>query len=143
MIRELTLDDIPQLAEVYVGFWGEESDEQKMRNLFGLIKEDSAYILLGFFDDNGQLLGSVMGIVCHDLYGSCEPFMLLENMVVRQSARRAGVGKSLVEELERRALEAGCCQILLVTDKARVGARKFYESMGYPTENAGYKKKLK
>ena len=142
MIRDLTGADAPVLAELYKAFFGEESDVEKMREQLVQLQKDDDYILLGYAGEDGQLLGSVMGIVCQELYGDCRPFLVLENMAVDSRARRKGVGKALVQELERRAAMAGCSQILLVTEKVRVEACAFYESLGFSKETTGYKKKI-
>ncbi|MEA4891730.1 MAG: GNAT family N-acetyltransferase [Peptococcaceae bacterium] len=141
MIRELKPSDLPQLARLYRLFWNEESDLEKMKAKFQELALNSSYILLGYQEKN-RLAGSVMGVICYELYGDCKPFMVLENMIVAEEARRKGVGKLLYRELENRAASAGCSQIILVTEKLRHDACAFYSSMGFSSENAGYKKKL-
>ena len=57
--------------------------------------------------------------------------------------RNKGIGKALIVELEKIAIDKSCTQIILVTETDRVDACKFYESAGYsPTKNKGFKKKL-
>jgi GNAT superfamily N-acetyltransferase len=84
-----------------------------------------------------------MGIICEELYGSCDSFLVLENMIVDKTVRNKGVGKALIKELERIAKEINCTQILLITENDRIDAIKFYESAGYnPTTHRGFKKKI-
>lgn len=144
MIRDLLRTDVPDLAELNKLFWDEKhkSNLKKMYTLFDKLHDDSPYILLGCFSPSNRLVGFVMGIVCQELYGECEPFLLLENMVVDTKIRRAGIGKRLVLELEKRAVLKGCRQIILVTETARTSACAFYEAMGFSKDNAGYKKKV-
>ncbi len=33
--------------------------------------------------DNENLLGSLLGIMCHDVVGKCRPLMILENVIVK------------------------------------------------------------
>ena len=143
MIRNLVQTDIPQLAQLYKLFWNEESNTEKMYATFDRIQLNHAYSLLGYFSNDNMLIGSVMGVICYELYGECNPFMVLENMVVDVHMRKKGVAKALLSELEKRAADAGCSQIILVTEKARSDACGFYESMGFSKENAGYKKKAR
>jgi GNAT superfamily N-acetyltransferase len=94
--------------------------------------------------ENGLLIGSIMGVICGELYGECRPFLVLENMIVDKEYRNRGVGKALMSELEKIAVEKTCTQIILVTETNRIDACKFYESKGYsPNIHTGYKKKLK
>lgn len=142
IIRDMIEDDIPELAALYRQFWNEQSDPGKMREVFSKEIQSGAYILLSAVH-SGHLIGSVMGIVCCELYGNCLPFLVVEDMVVDTAAQRKGIGRALLEELEARAKAKGCSQIILVTETSRTGACRFYEAMGYnPDINKGYKKKL-
>ena len=91
--------------------------------------------------EGGELVGSVMGVVCRDLIGECNPFMVMENMVVLESRRRHGIGRLLIEELERRAVALGCSYIEFVSSRERGEAHAFYEAVGYqPDPYRGFKK---
>ena len=142
LIRALTIDDMESLSRLYYQFWNEASDVPKMKASFLAMQNDGAYILLGA-QEEGKLVGSVMGVVCRELYGDCAPFLVVEDMIVDQNHRGRGVGRLLFEELEKQAVLKGCAQMILVTDASRKDACGFYVSMGFhPTANRGYKKKL-
>ena len=65
--------DIPQLAMLYHQFWNEDSNILAMESQFDRLSKDERYILLSAVIDE-KLVGSVMGIICQDLYGNCKPF---------------------------------------------------------------------
>ena len=132
---------MPQLSELYRHFWGEASDVEKMKRQFVFLQKKGTHILLGA-EENSRLMGSVMGVVCEELYGDCRPFLVLENMIVSPECRQKGVGRSLLLRLEQMARERACTQIILVTEKNRLDACAFYEACGFQQENTGYKKKL-
>ncbi|AET67786.1 putative acetyltransferase [Desulfosporosinus orientis DSM 765] len=141
IVRQMISQDIPQLARLYEQFWGEESCLETMRSKFEKLEKAGSHILLSAFEDN-QLIGSVMGVICEELYGDCKSFLVLENMIVDKGFRNRGVGSALIKELERRAAE-NCSQIILVTESNRIDACKFYESAGYTGgTHQGFKKKL-
>ncbi len=107
------------------------------------IKKNSKYLVFNAFEGNA-FIGTIMGTICDDLYGSCAPFLVIENFIVSKENRRKGVGRKLIEELEDAAMQRGCIQSILITDTAREDAQRFYESNGYPKDvHKGYKKKLK
>jgi ribosomal protein S18 acetylase RimI-like enzyme len=142
IIRKMIIEDIPGLAMLYKQFWNENSCIEKMQNQFEKLQHNDTHILLCAVGQN-QLVGSVMGIVCEELYGDCRPFMVIENMIVDKNYRKNGIGKALFSELERIAKERNCTQIILVTETDRIDACRFYESMGFkPKSNNGYKKIL-
>lgn len=141
-IGTLTEQDLPALADLYRQFWGQESSLEKMRETFRRLARDPQYLFL-VARHEGRLLGSVMGIVCEELYGECQPFLVVEDVIVDQAVRRQGIGSRLMRELERRAVEEGCSYLLLVTETNRTAAVRFYESLGYhPRAYRGFKKRL-
>ena len=139
----MTEDDLVSLAELYKQFWGEESSLEKMRATFQRLKKNSNYILL-VADQQNNLVGSVMGIFCEELYGACEPFMVVEDVIVDRHQRRIGIASSLMRELECCAARRNCNYIIFVTESERKEAHRFYESLGYKSDAyKGFKKRLK
>ncbi|SFG16794.1 GNAT family N-acetyltransferase [Sporolactobacillus nakayamae] len=141
IIRKMNANDLPQLAALYRQFWNEESNVDKMRAQFEKVNRQKTHILLSAIADH-RLVGSVMGVVCAELYGDCRPFLVVENMVVDQATRRMGVGTHLLGELEKQARVRKCTQMILVTETDRSDACHFYETYGFSRDTKGYKKKL-
>ncbi|WP_019911648.1 GNAT family N-acetyltransferase [Paenibacillus sp. HW567] len=142
VIREIEADSLAALNLLYEELTGRLTDSRKLEAAFQTIKADSRYILLGAFVE-GELLGSMMGIVCQDLVGDCRPFMVIENVVVSSRARRQGLGKRLMTALEEIAHARDCYYIIFVSGEKRKEAHVFYEAMGYREENVeGYRKHL-
>ncbi len=141
-ITKLTEADLPALASLYTQFWGEESSVDKMQSTFAKLQDNPDYTFLAARLDD-QIVGSVMGVVCHELYGDCKPFMVVEDMIIDKTVRRQGIGSLLMNSIEEKAKERECCHLILVTDTDRYDARQFYESLGFdPEKNKGFKKKL-
>ena len=141
-IRRLNENDLENLAGLYRQFWGDESSLVKMQETFQKLEQDPNYIFL-VAEIEDRLAGSVMGIICEELYGECRPFMVIEDVVVDKQNRREGIASLLMRELEDRAAGRNCSHIIFVTESTRSGARKFYESLGYDAElYHGFKKKV-
>ena len=141
-IRTLEIGDMKSLSKLYYQFANKESNTEKMERKFCELQNNKSYIFLCAVE-NGQLIGSVRGVICESLYGECNPFLVVEDMIVDSEHRKKGIGKSLFQELEKQAVSKGCTQVILVTGETRIDAHKFYESMGFhATEYKGYKKKL-
>ena len=60
-----------------------------------------------------------------------KPWAMLENLMVAPGGRRRGVGRALMREVERRAREAGCYKLQLVSGARRSQAPLFYKAIGY------------
>lgn len=140
-IRTLVKGDMERLSCLYEQFWNERSDRDKMEEQFDIIQKEHRHILLGA-EEEGSLIGSVMGVICRELYGDCRPFLVIENMIIDKSARRNGIGSALLLEMEKQAAERDCAQMILVTEIERDDACAFYESFGFQKNNKGYKKKI-
>ncbi len=63
----------------------------------------------------------------------------IEGVRVASSRRGAGIGHQLVEWALARARERGAQQAQLSTDKTRVDAHRFYESLGFHATHEGMK----
>ena len=141
-IRRLNENDLENLAELYRQFWGDQSSLVRMQETFQRLKQDPNYIFL-VADLEGRLVGTVMGIICEELYGECRPFMVIEDVVVDKQNRREGIATLLMRELEACAARRNCSYIMFVSESTRSDARKFYKSLGYDAESYhGFKKRL-
>lgn len=140
-IRKLEKSDLSQLAGLYQQFWSDISDVTEMEKSFDMIEAENSHIIL-VCEIDGKITGSVMGIVCRELYGDCRPFLVVENMIVDKNYRRKGIGHQLLSELEKSAKERNCTQMILVTEKDRSDACGFYEKYGFSQNTTGYKKKV-
>jgi len=143
LIRKLVNDDLPALAELYTQFWGEDSSLEMMHATFQRLQSNPNYILLVAEGSEGNIVGSVMGIICEELYGACHPFMVIEDVIVDATQRRQGIGSALMRVLEQHACDRGCGYILFVTEAERTDAHRFYASLGYQLHtHQGFKKHL-
>lgn len=142
-IEQIEMKHLPQLAELYEELIGVSTNLVKMEETYQTLLEDKSYYVLGAFYEN-ELAGSLMGILCKDLIGECEPFMVIENVVVSSKIRRQGIGRKLMNEIEMIARQQNCSYIILVSGGQRVEAHQMYESMGYREEHVeGFRKFLK
>jgi GNAT superfamily N-acetyltransferase len=99
-----------------------------------LLKTESARILVAV-DDTG-LCGYLLGFTHHTFYAN-GPVAWVEEVMVDDRARRAGVGAALMAEFERWAVERGAALVALATRRAA----PFYLALGYE-ESATYFRKL-
>jgi len=142
-IRKIDKDDLSSLIILYKQFWGDISNLQKMQTLYNELIKNPDYIIL-CAEIEQKVVGTVMGVVCYELYGECKPFMVMENLVIDKSYRKKGIAKLLLTELEMIAKNKKCSQIQFITEKNRNDAVSFYTAMGFdPNSHIGFKKSLK
>ncbi|MBY9081413.1 GNAT family N-acetyltransferase [Paenibacillus sp. HN-1] len=141
-IRDISKEDLPGLGRLYEELMGTSTDDVKLRTSFEAIERTGSYILLGAFEQN-VLAGSLMGIVCQDLVGSCRPFMVIENVIVSESFRRRGIARALMLEIEQAAVRRDCSYIIVVSGGQRSEAHRLYEQLGYGDEQVrGFRKHI-
>jgi len=81
--------------------------------------------------------------VCFYICGTCEPFMLVEDVCVLPQYRGKGVGKKIMQAVEDFGRQNKCKYVILVSEAKRTDSHKFYESIGYPSgKEMGFKKRL-
>jgi N-acetylglutamate synthase-like GNAT family acetyltransferase len=71
-----------------------------------------------------------------------DPTARITAMVVDEPARGSGVGRLLLEQLEKQARSEGCARIYLTTRYEREGAAAFYRRMGFQDTSLRFVKEL-
>jgi predicted N-acetyltransferase YhbS len=141
-IRKTQKDDLIGLKKLYKDAFNSETDYEKMVEVHRMIENNENYILLCALI-NDTVIGSVLGVICHELIGNCTPFLVIEDVAVLSTYRRLGVAKQLMLEIEKYAKINKCNMILFVSSEHRIGAHKLYESLGYAVDKVkGYRKRL-
>ena len=64
---------------------------------------------------------------------------MIESVRVEKNHRSAGIGKKLMQWAIQRARQRGCRIIQLTTNKSRLDAKRFYESLGFVASHEGMK----
>lgn len=141
-IRDLGQADLPALAGLLEDLSGQAPNLPAMARSLAAMAANPDYHPLGAFA-SGELAGSVLGVVCLDLVGSCRPFLVVENLIVAGWARRRGVARTLLAALEARGRARNCRYAMLVSGAARTAAHACYASLGYAGSGVlGFKKYL-
>jgi len=66
----------------------------------------------------------------------------VESVRVASDLRGHGIGRLMMDEVERRARAAGCALIQLTMNKSRTGSDQFYQRLGFTPSHIGYKRDL-
>lgn len=98
--------------------------------------------LVAVAERSGTLLGWIAGEVRISL--ESEPRVEISGLVVDTAGRRTGIGRMLVSDIERWALQRHCQVVFVRSNVARSESHPFYEQLGYErakTQHA-YRKEL-
>ena len=89
---------------------------------------------------DGAVAGTVdLLLVRPSLNHHGRPWAAVENVVVGRDFRRLGVGRALMEEAVRRAREAGCHRLQLLSRMQRTEAHAFYRAIGMEASAQGFR----
>jgi GNAT superfamily N-acetyltransferase len=102
----------------------------------GLRKHPTTLIFLAWDreKDSADPRGKAVGIaVCFLGFSTfaARPLVNIHDLAVLPTHRGKGIGRSLLAEVERKALSLGCCKITLEVLENNKGARKLYGDVGF------------
>ena len=137
-IQPLQPGDLPDLLELYRDLVAHVLSLEKVRERYAKMLDNTDYLLLGAKEE-GKLLSSVLGICCNWLAVD-GPFLVVEDGIVQENLRGKGVGRMLLEEMDRFALQNHCVYAILVSSGFRKGAHTFYERLGFTEDVRGFRK---
>lgn len=141
-ITPITERDFHLLSELYQQLIPNEVSLAKMKEVFDRNKDNPNHIVLTAKIE-GRLVGSLLAVICEMLFGQCKSFMVVEDVIVDESLRGNGIGKTLMRHVEGLAKQHNCSYIMLITDSDRIDSQNFYKSIGYKTdEYRAFKKHL-
>ena len=94
------------------------------------IKEISSKgIKISLVEDGKEIGRCFIYLIKNDLHR--EPYALLEDVFVKETHRRKGLGTRLVKKAIEKAKEFGCYKIIATGRFEREFAHKFYEKLGF------------
>ncbi len=93
-------------------------------------------------DMNGIVVGTVTLVVVPNVTHKAKPWAQIENVVVHEAHRRAGVGHALMARCEQIARETGVYKMQLQSSLKRKEALAFYKKEGYGPTKVGFTKYL-
>lgn len=126
---------VAELIAEFGDWWGNDgpgADEVRTSVERIMAGGDGEY-LLGAVEDSAPASGVCQLRFRWSVWKSAEDCWL-EDLYVRETARRAGLGRALVDAACRRARERGCRRIELDVNEGNAPARALYEACGFLTE---------
>ena len=133
-VREATAKDVETihaLAGELAGVVGDSSPalEAVLARLSELLEEPRARVLVAE-DEDGAVVGMASLWIKPDLAHG-DTVVEVPTLVVAEGSRREGVGKLLMEEIQKLAVESEANLIELVATSENAPARNFYKSLGF------------
>ena len=130
MLRDLKATDVASIHEINKEALGYDFSPEETASQLAKLSQDPHHFLLGFEEPSSHdLLGYVHAEVYESLY-SKPGFNILALAVLPQTQGK-GIGKTLLQGLEKETKRRGYEFIRLNSADHRLGAHAFYERVGY------------
>jgi len=105
------------------------SDEAAFEQILG-----SPRLHLFVLELDGVIVATTYLNVIPNLTRSASPYAVIENVVVEQSRRGAGLGKQIMAATLLAAWEAGCYKAMLSTGSRNPATHAFYRACGFSSD---------
>ena len=135
-VRSAVTADLPQLArlfDLYRQFYRNPPDASAARNFLSERLESGDSVIFVAEDADGRLLGftQLYPAICSV---AMRRYWILYDLYIDSSARRAGVGRTLMERARSFAADTGAARIDLETAVDNLPAQRLYKELGYARE---------
>ena len=130
-----TEKDAEMLASLVKIVWPEYTEEALTRILREYMSSDESAVFTEKRD--AEYIGAALCCLRHDYVEGCEtsPVGYLECVSVKESYRKQGVAKRLVEECEQWAGEKGCREFASDCELSNTASLYFHLQMGFQEQN--------
>ena len=129
------VDQVTALQKTLIPF--ETSFENAAETYGRMVKRDDYFLAVA--REGEEILGTITGICCQ---GLGVRFLVLEDLVVKETLRGSGIGTQLMAAVDDFGRKKGCAYVFLVSSGFRKQAHKFYEKLGYTADVRGFRKEL-
>ena len=94
-----------------------------------LAESPSSFLIVGC--SSGIVCATALLTLCPDVMYQRQPFGLVENLIVAELHRGAGIGRRLMEYIEFVARDHDCTKLVLLSGSHRHSAHRFFEAVGF------------
>ncbi len=130
--------DLEEVAKLYDAERPMNTNMDKMLASFNELKTNPDYYMI-VAKINQNIVGFIYAIINHDIFEETKPFITIWNVRVKKEFRNQKIGTKLFQYIEEIAKKLNCDFIALLVEKDNEVANKFYQSLGYDSDN-GYSK---
>lgn len=128
-------DDLKAVAELLNLYIADEmgggtllSPMQQLRLISGLDEHPKSIVILAKKD--GLYAGMIVAFENFSTF-SVKPMINIHDVIVKKEFRRLGVGRKMMEKIEKIARIRSCGRITLEVRHDNLGAQQLYQSMGF------------
>lgn len=126
--RAVVLDLLCQFARAIMGAEKELSSAQQQAIIEGLAKHPTTLIFAAYSGD--EPAGFAICFLGFSTFAA-QPLINIHDFYVVEGMRRQGIGRALLEAVETKARELGCCKLTLEVEEYNQRALSLYQRFGF------------
>lgn len=132
MIREIKIDDLNQLLELYKFLHNDEKfdNTEHLKDVWEEILNDKNHHII-VNDIDGKIVSSCVCVIIPNLTRNVRPYAFVENVVTHIEYRNKGYATSCLNYAKEIALSNKCYKMMLLTGSKRQSTLDFYKNAGY------------
>lgn len=134
MIRDMKINDAEKIRLINAESLGYELSLETTKKQMEKLLADSTHHIFYVAEENGLVAGYVHAELYETLYS--ESMLNVMALAVDKEYQNKGIGKQLMQKIELVASEHSLIGVRLNSGETRLGAHKFYESIGYTCDKS-------
>ncbi|WP_330472559.1 GNAT family N-acetyltransferase [Vibrio harveyi] len=146
LVRKVEFDELHEVLDLVAVF--DVNNNETPRAAYSVVSDvysrlvASGGFILGAYSD-GRLVGTATFNLCQNFSWSCLPFAVIENLVVDENYRNNGVGKLLLQHIDKECEANRCYKVIGMTSHRNSRAIKLYLSLGFTLDKFGIEKRYR
>jgi GNAT superfamily N-acetyltransferase len=132
-MRQATSVDLPEVLALYAQP-GMDDVTLSLAQAEATLAEFARYPNYRLFvacEADGSIVGTYALLIMHNLAHQGTPSALVEDVVVMAGRQGQGIGRQMMQHAMDEARQAACYKLALSSNRKRVAAHAFYESLGF------------
>ena len=128
-LRRAGFSDAEAVELLYRELVSDASIRVLPEHVAALAESPSSFLIVGC--SSGIVCATALLTICPDVMYQRQPFGLVENLIVAERHRGAGIGRQLMDHIEGIAREHHCTKLMLLSASHRHPAHRFFEAVGF------------
>lgn len=128
-VRRAQASDAAAVEALYRQLVSNPAVQVLPQRLSDMARDAATWLLLAQRGD--EVCGTLLLSFCRDAMFGHQPFAVIENIVVDEACRGAGIGRQLLRDAEARCAEVGCSKVMLMSAAGRTQAHRLFERQGF------------
>lgn len=133
MIRKARVRDLPSILALYSEIEEADCQPPSLKSARKTLSRIQSYPDYGIYvvSSRDRIVGTFALLIMDNLAHHGTPSGVVEDVVVAKHWQRKGIGRQMMKYAMKRCREAGCYKLALSSNVKRVGAHRFYKSLGF------------